>query len=236
LLPEAGFCLECGNPKDGIPCPTCHTLSIFDFCTTCGIPLTESAQAVFELAKTDPDAKEMATAIQQAAGIEAELAKLEALIQSKPEPVFAKPQERTGRFSESRMAAILKTDKNIDAAASRKEEEERKAKEMARIQEEQKKLEEISDAKKLKEALEKQKQEAIEAAQAALKKLKNKQFLTQQEARKFFNARRPPNASGWLCNFTNTVHPEGPNACDEPHHGGYWYIGDTIDVERKGPT
>jgi hypothetical protein len=134
------------------------------------------------------------------------------------------------------MAAILKTDKNMDLAASRREEEEIRAREMARVQEEQAKLAEVSESIRQKEALEQQKKEALEAAEAAERKFKNKQFLTQQEARKFHNARKPSNPTGWLCNFSNTVHFEGPNDCDEPHHGGFWYSGATITVERKGPS
>jgi len=31
--------------------------------------------------------------------------------------------------------------------------------------------------------------------------------------------RRP---KGWLCNFTHTLHPGGPNECGDPSQGGHW--------------
>jgi len=33
--------------------------------------------------------------------------------------------------------------------------------------------------------------------------------------------RRP---KGWLCNFTHTLHPGGPNECGDPSQGGHWVI------------
>jgi glucan-binding YG repeat protein len=139
-------------------------------------------------------------------------------------------------FSESTKAAILKSSSNINDAVLRKAEEEKKAADIANSIANSEKQEKALQVIAQKQELERQKQKAIEAAQAALEAFKNKQFVTHQEARKFHNARKPGNPSGWLCNFTNTVHPEGPNGCDEPCHGGYWYTGDTIEVQRKGPS
>jgi predicted amidophosphoribosyltransferase len=101
---DALFCPECGKPKDGIPCPHCGTLSIFDFCSNCGKPVTEEAIADLQLARDEraaaPEAaKKTFSSHQEArrwhnvhrpaaqtAEIKAELAQLEALINSKPEP------------------------------------------------------------------------------------------------------------------------------------------------------
>ena len=105
---DALFCPECGKPKDGIPCPNCGTLSIFDFCSKCGKPVTEEAiaelkhaqeetasqasSAAPEVAKktfvSNQEARRWynAQAVAQTDGIEMELAQLEALINSKPEP------------------------------------------------------------------------------------------------------------------------------------------------------
>jgi predicted amidophosphoribosyltransferase len=47
------FCPECGKPKDGIPCPNCGNLSIFDFCSVCGKPVTEEAIADLQKAKKE---------------------------------------------------------------------------------------------------------------------------------------------------------------------------------------
>ncbi|MDR3019978.1 MAG: zinc ribbon domain-containing protein [Treponema sp.] len=240
LSHDAVFCPDCGNPKDGIPCPKCHNLSIFDFCTTCGIPLTEGGQAALELAQSDPDAKTMVESFQQAASIEAEIAKLESLISDAPETLTALPpiREKKERFSNLQMAAVLKSEQNIDIAAVRRAEDEKRAAESAKRKEEEKRQAAIAEAAEKKRALERQKAEALEAAQKAMMKFKDKQFLTHQEARRFHNAIKPAgdDVAGWLCNFTNTVHPDGPNGCDEPGHGGYWYKGSTIEVERKGPS
>jgi len=65
-------------------------------------------------------------------------------------------------------------------------------------------------------------EEALASATAALLKYKNKTFLSNQDARRFHNAIRPPGTSGWQCNFANTIHPDGPNECDQPAFGGYW--------------
>ena len=99
---DALFCPECGKPKDGIPCPNCGTLSIFDFCSKCGKPVTEEAIAELKHAQASSTAPGTAKktfssnqearrwynaqAAAQTAGIETELAELEALINSKPEP------------------------------------------------------------------------------------------------------------------------------------------------------
>jgi hypothetical protein len=44
----AKFCSECGNPVDGVACPQCGKLSIFDFCKHCGIPLTPQAHQMIK--------------------------------------------------------------------------------------------------------------------------------------------------------------------------------------------
>ena len=238
LDPQAGFCPECGNPKDGIKCPDCGNQSVFDFCTKCGKGLTEGAQAALDLAETDPDAKMLVESKVQVASIAEEIAKLEELIKDAPVITITEepPKPKEGRFSASKMAALLKNEQNINAAALRKAEEEKNAADLAKSIADKDKQEKVLQAIAQKQELERQKQKAIADAQAALESFRSKQFLTHQDARRFFNARKPPNPSGWLCNFTNTVHTDGPNGCDEPCHGGYWYTGETITVERKGPS
>ena len=263
LAPNAAFCPECGNPKDGIRCPNCGSLSIFDFCTKCGKPLTEDAVKTVELAKDDPDAQAVIDAIEQTVGIESELAEIESLINSEPPadtapPVIdlipsvetaplvetARPPTRRERFSDRQMAAISNTEKNMEAAAIRREEEEKKileeaikreavqerqikileakALEEARMREEQERLAKIRDAIARKEALEREKEKAVSAAIAASEKCREKRFPSHQDARRYHNAMRPGRTSGWLCNYSGTVHDDGPNGCAEPALGGYW--------------
>jgi ribosomal protein L40E len=263
LPPDAEFCPECGNPKDGIQCPHCGALSIFDFCPKCGKPLTEGAAQALQLAKNDPDAQAVVEAVEQSVKIEAELAELKALIESEP-PVdtapptvdstvdslppedIAPPPVRRERFSDRQMAAIMNTEKNMEDAAARRaeaekrapeearrreEEQERQAKlreakvrEEARKREEQERQAKIQEAMLRKEALERQKEAALAAAILASAKCREKKFFSHQEARRFHMAMRPDDdrVSGWLCNYSGTVHPEGPDDCYEPCHGGCW--------------
>jgi hypothetical protein len=53
------FCPECGNPRGGIVCPTCHTLNDFSFCKQCGTPLTEEAKQLLAELQMTPEYKEM---------------------------------------------------------------------------------------------------------------------------------------------------------------------------------
>jgi len=236
LEKDAAFCEECGNPRDGIKCPDCGNLSIFDFCTKCGKPLTESAVKSLELAKTDPDARALVDSIQETVGIEAEIAKLQAFINDTPAPapIQEKPQEKKmSRFSDSKMAAILKTDQNIDAVFARQREEQKQKEEYAKKQsEETQKKEaeqrqrvherEVKEAQARMEALEKEKEKALAAAAEARAKLKLKTFASNQDARCFHNARRPVNPRGWLCNYADCLHEDGPNGCYKPSDGGEW--------------
>lgn len=41
---HVAFCPECGNSRDGIMCPDCHTINKFSFCRQCGRPLTDEAR------------------------------------------------------------------------------------------------------------------------------------------------------------------------------------------------
>jgi ribosomal protein L40E len=107
---EALFCPECGKPKDGIPCPHCGKLSMFDFCPVCGKPVTEEAIAELQHAQdeilsssaqtTAPEKKTFSSnqearrwynahnpsTLAQTVGVEAELARLDAVINTEPEP------------------------------------------------------------------------------------------------------------------------------------------------------
>ena len=57
--PQDAFCPECGSPRGGIVCPTCHTLSDFAFCKQCGRPLTEEAHQLLAQMRRMPEYQEM---------------------------------------------------------------------------------------------------------------------------------------------------------------------------------
>lgn len=59
LAGTEAYCPECGSPRGGIVCPTCHTLNDFAFCKQCGTPLTEEAQQLVAEMKERPDYSEM---------------------------------------------------------------------------------------------------------------------------------------------------------------------------------
>jgi RNA polymerase subunit RPABC4/transcription elongation factor Spt4 len=234
---EALFCPECGKPKDGIPCPHCSKLSIFDFCPSCGKPVTEEAIAELEHAQaellssaaqetTAPEKKTFSSnqearrwynahnpsTLTQTAGVEAELARLEALINSDSEPEKtedeAPPQTqpiiRKSLFSERQLASIRKTGAIVDAAIHKREEEERiaeeKRKEEARIAEEKRKAEEAERRRK-----EEERQRQIREAQSRKEELERKL-----------------RAGASRCNAYGVTHPGGPNECGDPSKGGVW--------------
>jgi len=242
ISPDAAFCPECGNPKDGIVCSACGKLSIFDFCSSCGKPLTENALKTLELAKDDPDAKEMIDAINQTVSINSELAELEKLLKdevetdtyNEPSPA---PPKRKSLFSEQQVSAIMKMGENRDTAVQQRIDDEKKAEEKARIEEEEERRRQeqqrqvkIKQDQARKEALEKQQAQSIAALNAMAKKYAAKRFSSHQEARRWYMCHKHPNAKGWLCNYTGTVHmyPEGPNECGEPALGGCDYFGEVV--------
>lgn len=59
LTGKEAFCPECGNPRGGIVCPTCHTLNDFSFCKQCGTPLTDEARHLLAELQNTPEYKEM---------------------------------------------------------------------------------------------------------------------------------------------------------------------------------
>jgi predicted amidophosphoribosyltransferase len=199
---DALFCPECGKPRDGIPCPNCGTLSIFDFCSKCGKPVTEEAIAELKHAQAEmanhassgaqeekktfssnQEARRWfnAQAAAQTAEIEAELAKLETSLNSEPEPEDTEEEApasapvRKSIFSDKQMASIRKTGAAVDEVARKRieaEEAERKRKE---------------EERKRKEELERQ--------------LRSR---------------------AWRCHAYGTLHPGGPNECADPSRGGQW--------------
>lgn len=218
---DALFCPECGKPQAGIPCPHCGKTSIFDFCTGCGRPVTEEAMAETkrardEMAYQTPYAEKTFSSNQEArrwynaqrfaaeaqtAQIEAELAELEALINSENETEDETPAPiKKSLFSDSQLASIRKTGEVIDAAVQQRAEEARKAEEKRKAEEAERKRKEEERKRKEEERLRhlKEAQERKEALE---------------------RARRP---GSWRCNAYGVTHPGGPNECGDPSKGGHW--------------
>ena len=53
------YCPECGSPRGGIVCPTCHTLNDFAFCKQCGQPLTDEARQMVAQLRAQPEYREL---------------------------------------------------------------------------------------------------------------------------------------------------------------------------------
>jgi chemotaxis protein histidine kinase CheA len=179
---DAGFCPECGKPKEGISCPHCGNLSIFDFCPKCGKPVTEEAIAEVQTAQAEGAPVPLDP---QIAEMEAELARLETLINAEPipepaiddndvydpdddyvakepEPVIEEEPVRKSFFSDSQMASIRQSGAAIDEAQRQRAE----AAEKARIAEEQRQRE----AARLAEEKRQRQEAAQKAAQQAAQK------------------------------------------------------------------
>ena len=56
---QDGFCSECGLPRGGITCPTCHAVNDFSFCKQCGQPLTEEAKTLQRQLQAMPEYQEL---------------------------------------------------------------------------------------------------------------------------------------------------------------------------------
>lgn len=63
------FCGECGNPAAGIVCVKCGEMSIFDFCKTCGIPLSIQAKQMARETAENPAFQEIISLFEQISGI-----------------------------------------------------------------------------------------------------------------------------------------------------------------------
>ncbi len=243
------FCGECGNSTSGIPCPQCGNLSIFDFCKSCGIPLSIQAKEMVKETARNPLFQEMASLIEQ--------------LDSSPSSVIGSTPIKTGlvtakketddqvlRLKEYRESltkpATQHTQKSVPNALFSKDQRERisrlneevaQEEECRRIEEERRRQEE---EKKRREAEERRMQE--EARQRKLQvqinnemsKLRGKTFSSNQEARRFFMsiiAGLPEEVArnitdkgmGWRCNAYDCVH-DSPGDCADPSRGGVWLI------------
>ena len=59
LTGNEAYCPECGSPRGGMVCPTCHTLNEFAFCKKCGTALTEEARRMMKEMQKSPDYQEL---------------------------------------------------------------------------------------------------------------------------------------------------------------------------------
>jgi len=64
------YCPECGSPKGGMVCPTCHSLNDFAFCKKCGTALTEEAKLMVKQLEKNPDYQQLMEIVQDYSRLE----------------------------------------------------------------------------------------------------------------------------------------------------------------------
>ena len=70
LTGNEAYCPECGSPRGGLVCPTCHTLNDFAFCKKCGTALTEEAKALVKELQLNPDYQKLVDTVQEYSKLE----------------------------------------------------------------------------------------------------------------------------------------------------------------------
>ncbi len=210
------FCGECGNPAEGITCQRCGKLSIFDFCKTCGIPLSIQAREMVQETSQDPAFKEMAELFEEFVSIDiapAEPVVEPAGITSAPETITATQDDQALRLKAYREATHQAVPESKSKPAPKslfsseqkarisqlaeevaQEEERRRIEEERRRQEEERKRREAEERRKQEEERRRQEEEhrreqerkLQEQLNAAMRKFSGKTFSSNQEARRFF--------------------------------------------------
>ena len=73
LKGNEAYCPECGSPRGGLVCPTCHTMNDFAFCKKCGTALTAEAKEMLKELQKNPDYKELLDIVQEYSNLESSL-------------------------------------------------------------------------------------------------------------------------------------------------------------------
>ncbi len=209
------FCKSCGNPPQGIACPQCTTYSIFDFCPQCDSPLSKSAKPYLEAMQQSEEylkLKDLSTRLQlpdsfsQSAVVANQLDQLNAYMNQMQESKQAPKQ-----------AAFSFKNENKDVS------------------------EELSTAEQASKGV-----GSTEAKQAEndlrqkISAIQQQVFADNQSARKFYTAIKlllpelqmikTRKIIGWLCNFANVLHIQGPSNCGGPSEGGRWIYEDDVNI------
>ncbi|MBR4920462.1 MAG: zinc ribbon domain-containing protein [Prevotella sp.] len=73
LTGNEAYCPECGSPRGGLVCPTCHTLNDFAFCKKCGTALTAEAKELVKELQKNPDYQDLMEVVQEYSRLESSL-------------------------------------------------------------------------------------------------------------------------------------------------------------------
>lgn len=248
MLEGESYCAECGNPAEGLVCPQCAQPSIFDFCKSCGLPLSEQARGAVSQRARDP-------AMQAVAGLAASYAVLDAAplqtravgathdddralrdaaaalrtyrdsIRDTPAPGPAR-KAPADLLSATQRARIGQLNDAIAEETRRREEEA----ERQRLEAERQRIE----AQHQREQALRRQRELRDQLLAELRKFAGKTFWSHQEARRFsmsLLSGLPPelladlkrSGLGWCCNAYDCIHA-APSECADPSKGGVWLL------------
>lgn len=73
LTGSEAYCPDCGSPRGGLICPTCHTMNDFAFCKKCGIALTTEAKELVKELQKNSDYQELMEVVQEYSQLESSL-------------------------------------------------------------------------------------------------------------------------------------------------------------------
>ena len=246
------FCSECGNPADGVVCPQCGSKGCFDYCGTCGIPLTETAHQLLVEAASDPQIQELVSLIDNFSRMESSLAdlvpELSTVDAANREPVHSNHREELdalenylARMREKNTATVIKPaavslfSQAQEESINRRHDGIVKEEERKRLEAEEKRRLEAVEAERQRVEAENRRIEAErqrELVNKMLESISDKNFRTSQDARRFFatiKAALSKEAHHKLNNYEllwkcNAYNCRHPNEtyCSKPHKGGAW--------------
>lgn len=206
------FCGNCGNPPTGITCKQCGTVSHFDFCPSCVIPLSKKAGPSLQVLLNSPEVQQLKS-LQQALS-QAPTPKGKDQLQQLNEYFNrSEPSQSAGLITPSFNYNSDNKDFSVELNASQ-----------ALLQELQKQQQVMDDI----------------ALKQQIRALQEKVFSDNQAARLYYTSiklmlpelKTCSSFLGWKCNYANFIHYYGPSDCACPGMGGHWVCKD--DVQWTG--
>lgn len=248
------FCQECGAPRDGIECPNCATLSMFNFCPKCNFAITDKARAALKEAQNSKAFQKVLKKEQELEALKqegiAEIKKVQQLQKEQQQQkekyqVYLKEVEQENIRIEEENRKIDEEEKRkayYNFVKNLKNEEDNKGKEAPSkpIPKERRKPKRptppprpkpIPPASEIEKKYNEQiacKREELQEALDAVCTAEELSFSSPQNARDYYSSRKPQIANYvWECYFQHAVHPN-PENCGQPQFGGKWIIDEGV--------
>ena len=236
MEPEDAFCVECGGPIAGKPCPKCGTVSHRSFCPNCNAPLDALAMQAIAEAQRDPRFTRACQLAKELAEIEDAIAQMdeEAVEEAGEGPVAAALDEKDRQMAMryQQLFAAMKIQVSEQTAERREEKAPKVVKKNAPIQ--------FSfgtcDAKK---AVEIYKEKVNELNETLASMIPDPADPVELQ-RNYLSARKMPvyttkvvrNVQGWVCNYCGCTHQQ-PSECTRPELGGQWIYQESTIVTKR---